>query len=122
MTHSRISWLYGWVIVFKFVAKNGRIDYVATNMETPTRNKIETIIRKRWEIEVYHRELKQSCGIERCQARTSRAQRNHIFMAISAWFDKYKRKLEHGISFYQQDWNVIKDSISLNIKFILHNT
>ncbi|WP_155066466.1 hypothetical protein [Piscirickettsia salmonis] len=27
---------------------------------------------------LYHRELKQTCGIERCQARTGRAQRNHI--------------------------------------------
>nr|WP_281181168.1 transposase [Candidatus Arsenophonus triatominarum] len=33
----------------------------------------------RWSVEVYHREVKQNCGIERCQARTSRAQRNHIF-------------------------------------------
>lgn len=112
---------YGWVMVFKFVAKNGRIDYIATNMENPTRDKIETIIGKRWGIEVYHRELKQTCGIERCQARTSRAQRNHIFMAISAWFDKYKRRVEHNLSFYQQDWNVIKNSISLNIKFILQH-
>lgn len=32
----------------------------------------------RWLVEVYHREVKQTCGIERCQARTGRAQRNHI--------------------------------------------
>ncbi|STX81229.1 transposase [Legionella busanensis] len=27
---------YGWIHVFKFEAKNGRIDYVATNMDNPT--------------------------------------------------------------------------------------
>jgi len=30
---------YGWVMVFKFVAKNGRIDYIATNMQNPVRDK-----------------------------------------------------------------------------------
>jgi len=60
---------YGWVMVFKFVAKSGRIDYVATNMEDPTREAIIAITKARWPIEDYHRELKQTCGIERCQSR-----------------------------------------------------
>src|SRR6267378_3054051 len=73
---------YGGVTVFKFVAKNGRLDYVTTNRESPTREYVKRIMKARWSIEVYHRELKQTCGIERCQARTGRAQRNHIFIAI----------------------------------------
>ena len=28
----------GWIRVFKFVAKNSRIDYLATKMENPTRS------------------------------------------------------------------------------------
>ena len=38
-----------------------------------------------WAIENYHRGLKQCCGVERCQARSARAQRNHIGMAIRAF-------------------------------------
>ena len=57
---------YGWVTVFKFVAKNGRIDYVTTNHENSTREHVERVIKARWSVEVYHRELKQTCGIERC--------------------------------------------------------
>lgn len=49
---------YGWVSVFKFEAKNGRIDYVTTNRENPTRDVIKTIVDARWSIEIYHRELK----------------------------------------------------------------
>ncbi|MCZ6919226.1 MAG: hypothetical protein O7C60_02155 [Rickettsia endosymbiont of Ixodes persulcatus] len=41
----------------------------------------------------YHRELKQTCGIERCQARTGRAQRNHICLAVFAWLDMNKRRI-----------------------------
>jgi len=110
---------YGWVTVFKFVAKNGRIDYVTTNMENPTREAVKAIVDARWSIEVYHRELKQTCGIERCQARTSRAQRNHICMAIMAWFDKHRRRIHECLSLYRQDWDVIKSGISASIKSIM---
>ena len=110
---------YGWVTVFKFVAKNGRIDYVTTNMENPTRDDITAIIQARWSIEVYHRELKQTCGIERCQARTGRAQRNHICLAILAWLDKHRRRLVEHITLYQQDWDIIKRGVSDGIKMIL---
>ena len=97
---------YGWIRVFKFVAKNGRIDYVATNMENSTRDNIESIIKARWAVEVYHREVKQTCGIERCQARTGRAQRNHIFLAISAWFEQHKKRITQKLTLYQQNWDV----------------
>lgn len=110
---------YGWVTVFKFVAKNGRIDYVTTNMENPTKEAIKAIIEARWSIEIYHRELKQTCGIERCQARTGRAQRNHIFMAIMAWLDKHRRRIHESISFYQQDWEIIKPAITTGIRAIM---
>ena len=110
---------YGWVTVFKFVAKNGRIDYVTTNEKNPTRKAIKSIVAARWSIEVYHRELKQTCGIERCQARTGRAQRNYICIAILAWFDKHRRRIQETLSFYQQDWDVIKQAISTNIKVIM---
>ena len=53
---------YGWVTVFTFVAKNGRIDYGATNKTEPTRDYVETIMKECWSIEDYHRELKQTCG------------------------------------------------------------
>ena len=66
----------------------------------------------RWSIEVYHRELKQTCGIERCQARTGRAQRNHICVAILAWLDKHRRRMMEKITFYEQDWSVIKPGIA----------
>jgi len=112
---------YGWVSVFKFEAKNGRIDYIATNRATPTRKQVEEIVKARWSIEVYHREIKQTCGIERCQARTSRAQRNHIFMAIAAWLAKNRKRVRYKLTLYQQDWDIIKSAITSNMKVILAN-
>ena len=110
---------YGWVTVFKFVAKNGRIDYITTNLENPTREQVERIVKARWSIEVYHRELKQTCGIERCQARTGRAQRNHICLAVFAWLEMNKRRINEKITLYQQTWEVIKTSIQDKLKWLL---
>ncbi len=110
---------YGWVTVFRFVASNGGTDYVATNMGSPTRERVKAVMEARWSVEVYHREIKQTCGIERCQARTGRAQRNHIFMAITAWFEQHRRCLSEKITLYQQNWNVIKGSITEHIRLLL---
>ena len=91
-------------------------------MEDPSCERITKITKARWSIEVDHRELKQTCGIERCQARTGRAQRNHICLVILAWRDKHKRRISEKITFYNQDSNVVKDGVSNSIKRILLTT
>lgn len=64
---------YGWIMVFRFVSKNGRTDYIGTSITDATTQRVRTFLKKRWQIEVFHRELKQTCGLERCQSRASRA-------------------------------------------------
>ena len=88
-------------------------------MEDPSLEKVKAIFDARWAIEIYHRELKQTCGIERCQARTGRSQRNHICMSILAWIDKHKRRITEKISLYRQDWDVIKNGVAMGIRRIL---
>lgn len=39
----------------------------------------------RWKIEQFHRALKQVTGIEKCQCRKARIQRNHIACAVLVW-------------------------------------
>ena len=39
----------------------------------------------RWKVEQFHREAKQVTGIERCQCRKARIQRNHIGCALLVW-------------------------------------
>ena len=92
---------YGWVWVFRFVANDRRTDYFATNLESPSRDDVARIMQARWSVEVYHRELKQTCGIERCQARTGRAQRNHIYLSIMTWFRQHRRRCLEKLSFYK---------------------
>jgi hypothetical protein len=39
----------------------------------------------RWRIEQDYREVKQTIGLEKCQCRSGKTQRNHIGRAILAW-------------------------------------
>jgi hypothetical protein len=107
---------YGWITVFRFAATNGRTDYIGTNLEDPTREKVERLVKMRWSIEVYHRELKQTCGLEYCQSRVGRAQRNHIGLSILTWIRRAKSRSLTDLSFYQQNWAVIKQAIAQNLK------
>ncbi len=114
-------WLrgYGEVMLFRFVSNERRTDYIATSLENPSRERIENLMKARWKVEVYHRELKQTCAIERCQSRSGRAQRNHICIAILAWIERQKKRISYGISFYQQTWHNIKSAIADTLKFNL---
>ena len=66
----------------------------------------------RWKIEQLHREEKQLTGIEKCQARINRSQRNHICLATLAWIvltqavgkTIYQQKLEPLQRFVADQW------------------
>jgi hypothetical protein len=102
---------YGWVKVFRFEGKNGRTDYIGTSRLDLTREQVKLYFGRRWSIEVMHRELKQTCGFSRCQARAGRAGRNHIGLSFIALVRKHLRRRFDNSSVYQQDWAVIKPAI-----------
>ena len=82
-----VVWLpgYGEVKVFRVVAPDGDTTHWATNdlgMGEATRLVFGELS---WSIEEYHRGLKQFTGVERCQVRAARGQRNHIGCAIRAF-------------------------------------
>ena len=106
---------YGWIKVFRFVTKHGRTDYIGTSKLDLTRAEVKTYFERRWSVEVLHRELKQTCGFDRCMANTGRAQRNHIGLSLLTWMRRHKRrrKDETNITMYQQKWEVVKPAIQL---------
>jgi Transposase DDE domain len=75
------------VKLFKIVATNGDIDWVITN--DPATDLTTPIVRGRndvrWDVECFHREIKQLTGIEKCQCQNEWAQRNHIACCYHAW-------------------------------------
>lgn len=90
-----------YIQLFKVVAKNGDIDWLVTN-ELDNELTIAIVRGRndvRWEVECFHRELKQLTGIEKCQAQRAWSQRNHIACCYHAWIalkvhaSKLKRSL-----------------------------
>jgi len=75
------------VRIFKLAAQNGCIDWVVTNDLdlTLTLDVVKSQNDTRWKVEELHRELKQLTGIEKCESRSARAQRNHIGCAYQAY-------------------------------------
>ena len=98
------------VKVFKIVTPDGDIDYWATNDLNLDQLQRLQWAEFAWAIEAYHRGLKQCCGVERAQVRSSRAQRNHIGLAIRAFLRLEVYWFTTGISWYSST-KVIQDAI-----------
>jgi hypothetical protein len=65
--------------LFRLVVSKDRTDYIVTNDVTQTStDETQQVCAIRWKIEQLHREVKQVTGLERCQCRVGRIQRNHI--------------------------------------------
>lgn len=74
------------VKLFRLLLSTERTDYVVTNdLSQDSEKAVQEACGCRWKIEEFHRETKQLTGIEACQCRTERIQRNHIGCAILVW-------------------------------------
>lgn len=102
--------------LFRVTVNSDRTEYVVTN-NLAQDSLIETQKESatRWTIEQLHREEKQFTGIEKCQTRLNRSQRNHICLATLVWLvlketakatgkTIYQQKREPLIQFMAQQW------------------
>ena len=102
---------YGFVKVFKIVTPDGDIDYWATNDLALGELQRLQFAEFAWAIEEYHRGLKQCCGAERAQVRSSRAQRNHIGLSIRAFLRLELHWFATGISWYEAKLAIVRDAV-----------
>ena len=74
------------VKLFRVTVSTDRTDFIATNdLSQDSTDVVQKVYKVRWKVEEFHRELKQLTGIESCQCRKGRIQRNHIACAILVW-------------------------------------
>jgi hypothetical protein len=74
------------VKLFRVTVSTDRTDFIATNdLSQDSTDVVQKVCKVRWKVEEFHRELKQVTGIESCQCRKGRIQRNHIACAILVW-------------------------------------
>lgn len=108
---------YGFIKVFRTIAKNGDVEHWATNdLEMDELGRL-SVAEKTWGIEHYHRGLKQFCGVEKCQARSAKAQRNHIGFSIRAFLRLEVHSYATGLSWFEEKMQIIREAI----RFYLSN-
>jgi putative transposase len=106
-------WLkgYGLVKVYKIVAPDGDIAYWATSDLTMTDLTRQQMAEYSWGIETYHRGIKQCTEVERCQARSAKAQRNHIGLALRAFLRLEWHLFSTGIGWLEAKTSIIRDAV-----------
>lgn len=74
------------VKLFRVIVSTDKTEYVVTNdLAQDSTDETQKVCAVRWKIEQFHREVKQTTGIESCQCRKQRIQRNHIACALLVW-------------------------------------
>ncbi|MEW6718192.1 MAG: transposase [Chloroflexota bacterium] len=106
------------VRLFKLVATDGDIDWVITNCpdETLSAQAAQEASDVRWQVEELHRGLKQLTGIEKCQCRKGRSQRNHIACCYHAWLSLKVKAKELGKTIYQTKQDLLSDYLRAELR------
>lgn len=108
---------FGHIKLLKIVRpQDGNIEYLATNNLSLSAPDIRDANACRWRIEEYHRGAKQLTGLEKCQFRNQRAQRNHILCSIRALLALEQWRLERGIPWYEAKQQLIVEALSQYLK------
>lgn len=98
-------WLkeYGFVLVCKTVDKKGDDTYMATSdLSLTDYDEFISHYDQRWQVEEFHRGIKQTTGIEKCYSIKSQSQKTHIFASFNAFLKLEKSRIKSNISWYEQ--------------------
>jgi hypothetical protein len=105
------------VRLFRVVVHSRRTEWIVSN--DPTRDSVRDAQQARalrWKIEEFHREAKQLTGIERCQCRSGRIQRNHILCALLVWSRLKYLAYQSGRTIYQIKHGLLRDYLVQQLK------
>jgi len=98
------------VQLFRVEVSTHRTDYVVTNDQAQDATEAtREVCGFRWKIEQLHREGKQVTGLERCQCRKARIQRNHIGCAFLVWVRLKELAAQTGRTVYQLKHGLLDD-------------
>jgi hypothetical protein len=102
---------------FRVVVSTHRTDYVVTNDRSQdSTTATQKACGFRWKIEQLHREGKQVTGLERCECRKARIQRNHIACAFLVWVRLKELAVETGRTVYQLKHGLLDDYLIQQLK------
>lgn len=102
---------------FRVEVSTHRTDWIVTNdPAADTTEATQQVCGFRWRIEQLHREGKQVTGLERCQCRKARIQRNHIASAFLVWVRLKELAVQTGQTVYQLKHGLLDDYLRQQLK------
>jgi hypothetical protein len=105
------------VKLFRVAISTNRTDYVATNdLSQSSTNFVQEVCKIRWRTEDFHREIKQITGIESCQCRKARFQRNHIACEMLVWIRLKNLAYQTGQTVYQNKHRFLSNYLIQQLK------
>jgi hypothetical protein len=105
------------VKLFRVIVSTDKTEFVATNDLTQNSTDIgQEVCDIRWKIEEFHREIKQLTGIESCQCRKARIQRNHINCAMLVWTRLKQLAYSTGQTVYQLKHGLLSNYLIEQLK------
>lgn len=105
------------VKLFRLGLSTERTEYVVTNdMSQDDADVAKRHTGIRWKIEQFHREAKQTTGLEGCQCRISRALRNHIACAFLVWTQLKRRAAQFDTTVYGIKFSLLDDYMRQQLK------
>lgn len=105
------------VKLFRLVVSTHRTDWIVTNdLAQDSMDAIQKACGMRWKIEQYHRELKQLTGVEKCQCRKARIQRNHIACAMLVWIRLMQVARQTGQTVYRLKHGLLSNYLRQELK------
>lgn len=103
--------------MFRVPISTNRTDYVVTNDPSQhCSDDTKKVCAIRWLIEQFHRELKQLTGVERCECRKQRIQRNHIACAMLVWVRLKQIAYNTGQTVYQLKKGLLRNYLVQQLK------
>jgi hypothetical protein len=108
-----LVWLkgFGEIKVFRLIDRDGNAQHWATNkieMSDLERVKYASFS---WQIEQFHRGIKQFCLIERAQCRRRRPWQNHINLCLRAFLRIESHCYRTGISWFEAKTSIIRAAV-----------
>jgi len=96
--------------LFRVTISTNKTEFIVTNdLSQNSTTDTQKEGTNRWKIEQLRREAKQNTGLEKCQCRTNRSQRNHIAYAFLVWHSITEKAREIGFNIYQVKTNILSN-------------
>lgn len=106
-------WLkdYGFIVVGKKTDKDDGVTYIASDdTGLASWDELMEHWEHRWQIETFHRGVKQNTGIAGCYSTKRQAQSTHIFASMVAFVRLEKRRQQEKISWYEQKARIARQA------------